>query len=296
MAQAKVVLATRCDLGEGLHWDVARQLLWFVDIHAPTLNWFDPVTRAAGSRVMPEPIGWVLSVRNSERVLVGLKSGIALLDAFAGGTQLEWLDRSFPGRADLRLNDAKADELGRLWYGSMSASDESQPVGAFARCDIGNGPPVVVDTGYTVTNGPAFDAECTTLLHSDSGKGITYRYSIDERGELPTGRSVWKRFAADDGAPDGMTFDAEGCVWIAHWGAAKLCRYDGEGKRLLTVGVPAANVTNVCFGGRNMDRLFVTTAARGLDNVQRASQPDAGALFEVTGLGVRGAHSWQVKV
>ena len=296
MAEAKLALATRCDLGEGLHWDPRRQLLWFVDIHAPALHWFDPVTCAAGSRPMPETIGWVLSARNSERVLVGLKSGIALLDPFDERAPLDWLDRSFPGHADLRLNDAKADSLGRLWYGSMSAVDESQPVGCFARWDVGNGPPVVVDSGYTVTNGPAFDAECTALLHSDSGKGITYRYSIDERSGLPTGRSVWKRFAADDGAPDGMTFDAEGCVWIAHWGAAKLCRYDGGGGRLLTVDIPAANVTNVCFGGRDLSRMFVTTAARGLDAAQRAAQPGAGALFEVTGLGVRGAPSWQVKV
>lgn len=296
MIEAKVVLATHCDLGEGVHWDVRRQLLWFVDIHAPALHWFDPITRAAGSRAMPEPIGWVLSVRNSERVLVGLKSGIALLDPLDERAQPEWLDRSFPGHTDRRLNDAKADKLGRLWYGSVSASDESQPVGSFARCDVGNGPPVVIDSGYTVTNGPAFDAECTTLLHSDSGRGLTYRYFIDQRSGLPTGRSVWKRFAPDDGTPDGMTFDADGCVWIAHWGAAKLCRYDGEGKRLLTVGVPAANATNVCFGGRDMNRMFVTTAARGLNNAQRVAQPDAGALFEVTGTGVRGAPSWQVQV
>jgi D-xylonolactonase len=267
--EAKVVLATRCDLGEGLHWDSQRKLLWFVDIHGPTLHWFDPATRAAGSRSLPEPIGWVLSVRNSERLLVGLKSGTALLDAFNESAQPEWVDRSFPGQADQRLNDAKADKLGRLWYGSMSATDESQPVGRFARCEIGRRSPVIVDAGYTVTNGPAFDADCTTLLHSDSGRGIVYRYSLDVHTGVASPRAIWKKFAAGDGYPDGMCFDAEGCVWIAHWGAAKLCRYDSEGTRLLTVDLPAAQVTNVCFGGEHMDRIFVTTASRGLSGEQK---------------------------
>ncbi len=93
-----------------------------------------------------------------------------------------------------------------------------------------------------------------------------------------------------------MCFDAEGCVWIAHWGAAKLCRYDSEGARLLTVDLPAAHVTNVCFGGEHMDRIFVTTASRGLSAEQRAAQPTAGALFEVSGVDVRGVPSWQAKV
>jgi xylono-1,5-lactonase len=294
--QVKIALPTQCALGEGLHWDVQRNLVWFVDIHGPDLYWFNPETREYGSRSMPEPIGWVLSARNSERVLVGLRSGVALLDAFDKSAQPEWIDRRFPTDTDHRLNDAKADKLGRLWYGSMSASDESKSVGCFARYEVGNGFPVIIDGGYLVTNGPAFNEDCTVMLHNDSGRRLTYRYTVDVQSGVSTERSIWKRFVEDDGFPDGMNFDADGCVWIAHWGAAKLCRYDGEGNRLLTVEIPTSNVTNVCFGGKDMARMFVTTASRGLSSAQRASQSTAGALFEVLGLNVRGGPSRQVKV
>ncbi len=293
--EVKVALPTRCVLGEGLHWDVRRELLWFVDIYGPRLYWFDPETRKHSSRSMPEPIGWVLSARNSARVLVGLKSGVAVLDPFDEVAQPEWIDRCFPTDADHRLNDAKADKVGRVWYGSVSASDESKAVGGFARYEVGNGFPVIIDAGYTVTNGPAFNEDCTVMLHSDSGRRLTYRYAVDAQGGVSS-RSLWKRFAEDDGSPDGMSFDADGCVWIAHWGAAKLCRYDGNGRRLRSVEMPTSNVTNVCFGGKDMARMFVTTASRGLSGEQSAAQSGAGALFEVSGLNVRGAPSWQVKL
>jgi sugar lactone lactonase YvrE len=283
-------------LGEGLHWDERRNLLWFVDIHGPTVYWLDPDSGQTASRSMPEPVGWVLSASNSERVLVGLKSGVGLLNAFDEAEPFEWLDRRFPGDPGQRLNDAKADSLGRLWYGSLSVTDESQPVGRFARYEIGASAPVIVDSGYMVSNGPAFSEDCTLMLHSDSLRRVTYRYAVDVRSGAASERVLWKSFAEDDGYPDGMTFDAEDCVWIAHWGAAKLCRYDSEGNRLLTVEIPTSNVSNVCFGGKDMSRMFVTTASQGLSDAQRASQSAAGALLEVSGVDVRGGRSRQVKI
>jgi sugar lactone lactonase YvrE len=270
--------------------------LWFVDILGPRLYWFDPESGEHGVRAVSEPIGWVLSVRDSDRLLVGLKSGLALIDPFDASAKPEWIDRRFPTDSGHRLNDAKADDVGRLWYGSMSATDESHPVGSFARYDIGRGAPIIVDDGYLVTNGPAFNEDCTVMLHSDSGQRTTYRYSLDVTSGTVGKRSVWKQFRREDGYPDGMTFDAGGCVWIAHWGAAKLCRYDVDGRRLLTVPMPTSHVSNVCFGGKDLSRLFVTTASIGLSNEQRAEQPHAGALFEVMGHGVKGGPSRQVRI
>lgn len=294
--RVEVVVPTRCVLGEGLHWDERRELLWFVDIHGPMIYWFDPDSGRTASRSLPEPVGWVLSASNSDRVVVGLKSGLALLDPLDERSQLEWLDRRFPGDPGQRLNDAKADALGRLWYGSLSATDESQPVGRLARYEIGGAAPLIVDSGYLVSNGPAFNEDCTLMLHSDSLRRVTYRYAVDGQSGAVSERTIWRSFAEDEGYPDGMTFDAEDCVWIAHWGAAKLCRYDSDGNRLLSVEMPTSNISNVCFGGKDMSRIFVTTAWQGLSDAQRLSQSAAGALFEVSGIAARGARSRQVRI
>jgi hypothetical protein len=197
----------------------------------------------------------------------------------------------------VHLNPEEALQVGIDVRGErLLGVDESQPVGRFARYEIGASAPVIVDSGYMVSNGPAFSEDCTLMLHSDSLRRVTYRYAVDVRSGAASERVLWKSFAEDDGYPDGMTFDAEDCVWIAHWGAAKLCRYDSEGNRLLTVEIPTSNVSNVCFGGKDMSRMFVTTASQGLSDAQRASQSAAGALLEVSGVDVRGGRSRQVKI
>jgi D-xylonolactonase len=290
--QVKVAFAAQCRLMEGLHWDARRNLLWFVDILGQTVFWFDPDTRNAGKRVLSEPVGWVLSIADSDRVLVGLKSGIALLNAFDEATPVEWLDRRFPGHVDQRLNDAKADKHGRLWYGSLSAVDQSQSVGRLARYEFDGSAAAIVDGGYQVTNGPAFNGDCSVMLHSDSRRRITYRYDMDAVTGATTQRAIWREFAEDEGSPDGMSFDGEGCVWIAHWGAAAVCRYDLHGNRLLAIAMPATNVTNVCFAGSELNRMFVSSASCDLNDAQQAAQPDAGALFEVTWTGIRGLPPW----
>ena len=294
--RVKVALPLKCALGEGLHWDEQRNLLWFVDIYGPRLFWFNPDTYQVGERGLPDLVGWVLSVEDSDRVLVGLRTGVALLDVFDDSARVEWINRQFPSDVDHRLNDAKADETGRLWYGSMSATDESKRVGELACYLVGKGNPVVVDRGFKVTNGPAFNRDCTVMLHSDSAERLTYRYAMNAVTGSVTERSVWKQFGEDDGHPDGMTFDAEDCVWIAHWGASKLCRYDAHGNRLLTVRMPTSNVTNVCFGGKDLNRIFVTSAGYGLGRGQAVPDRNAGALFEVLGVNAVGLPPWRPRI
>ena len=100
-------------------------------------------------------------------------------------------------------------------------------------------------------------------------------------GDL-TGKKVFLKFAADWGVPDGMTLDAEGFLWIAHWGGARVSRFDPDGQLDRCVSLPASQITSCAFAGANLDRLFVTSAA-----VDKAHEPLAGSLFEIDP-GVRG--------
>lgn len=285
-----VVSETQCRLGEGLHWDTTRMVLWMVDILGQNLLQFDPANGVLHRRALVEPTGWVLPIRNSEFLLIGLSSGIAAIEAVDRGRPIIWIDRTFPGEVGLRLNDAKADKFGRVWAGSMSKGDDTPPVGSLARYSFDGDGWKFIDTGYSVPNGPAFNVDGTLMLQSDSSRGVVYRFDLDpETGDV-IGRSIWRQFPPEAGYPDGMTFDAEGCVWIAHWGIGQVCRYESSGRLDLVVKLPTLNVTNVCFGGATMDRLFVSSARHGL----KEPDPLAGSLFEVTNHGVRGIRQWDV--
>jgi sugar lactone lactonase YvrE len=96
------------------------------------------------------------------------------------------------------------------------------------------------------------------------------------------------RIADGPGNPDGLTVDAEGCVWVALFGGSAVHRYTPDGDLLAVVPIPAAQVTACTFGGPNLDRLYITTSREGLDDAAQATQPLAGALFSVDVPGVRG--------
>jgi sugar lactone lactonase YvrE len=64
-----------------------------------------------------------------------------------------------------------------------------------------------------------------------------------------------------------------------------------DGALLNRVSLPTSNVTNVCFGGESLDRLFVSTARAGLTAEQLQAQPDAGNLFEIVNPAVKGLPS-----
>ena len=110
---------------------------------------------------------------------------------------------------------------------------------------------------------------------------MIYRFARTAHGV--SAREEFIRFADTDGAPDGMTADAQGFLWVAHWGGSRVSRFAPDGSLDRSVGLPAMQVTNVSFAGQALDRLFVTSAAAGLP----ASEYD-GALFEIDPGGATG--------
>ncbi|GFO05108.1 regucalcin [Plakobranchus ocellatus] len=137
-----------------------------------------------------------------------------------------------------------------------------------------------------------------TVSHLDFGtKAVTvlgevYAFDFDmAEGKISNQRTAIE-FPSDSiatyGLPDGMCMDAEGKIWVACFSASRVHRFDPEtGKTLQTIQFPATNITSVCFGGKDLDELFVTSSQYNLQPSQ-GSQPLAGSLFRVTGLGVKG--------
>lgn len=57
------------------------------------------------------------------------------------------------------------------------------------------------------------------FIDTPTKKVVRYQYNI-RTGEIHNPSDVII-FSENDGLPDGMTIDEEGCLWIAHWGGSK---------------------------------------------------------------------------
>jgi sugar lactone lactonase YvrE len=272
-----------CRLGEGALWHAADASLYFVDIKGRELLAYTPADGTTRRWPMPQKAGWIVP-RARGGWLAGLEGGIAAL-RLGDPPELDWtwLHRLHPEGSPMRLNDAAVDPAGRLWFGTMNNLDESRPDGVLYRLDPG-GVPQAVDTGYGVTNGPTFGVGGRTLWHTDSVASTVYAFDLDPAGGLSNKRP-WLRFGATDGFPDGMTTDAEGMVWIAHWDGGCVTRHDPSGRERIRIRLPAPRVTKVAFGGVGLTDLYVTTARAGLDDAALAAAPAAGGLFVVRGAG-----------
>ncbi|WP_076069151.1 SMP-30/gluconolactonase/LRE family protein [Sphingomonas montana] len=272
MAEYRIVPRVTGDiLGEGPLWSASRQRLFWVDIMGQRLWSLSLDDDRIESWAMPERIGWVVERGSDGRLLAGFKSGIVALSLDPIST--ERLYEPERDRPDNRLNDAKVDSAGRLWFGSKDDRDRNAS-GALYRLDPG-GMPIRVDDGYRVTNGPAFSPDGRVLYHTDSGLGLVYRFAVAADGQLGE-REIFLRFEPGWGSPDGMTSDREGCLWIAHWGGGRVTRFDPSGRPMRSIMLPTTNITSCAFAGKGMDRLFVTSSRIDADG-----EAHAGALFEV---------------
>lgn len=281
MALPRIIERPMTDrLGEGPLWSERDQALYWVDILAPRLNRLDPATGEVRQWDMPEPIGWVIE-RTDGGFMAGMKSGVhrLSLEPFA----LELAVTLEPGRPEQRLNDAKADATGRLWAGTVPMTCDV-PTGSLYRIE----PDLTcaqVDSGYCVANGPAISPDGRWLFHTDSVEGLVYRFALGADGVLGP-REVFLRFPDEWGSPDGMTYDAEGGLWIAHWGGSRVSRFLSDATLERSIALPASQITSCAFGGPALDRLYVTSAADGV------SEEHGGKLFEIDAR-VRGLRAHQ---
>ena len=276
MTNAEVVHAAEAALGEGCVWSPIEDLLIWVDITGQAVHRFD---HASGQPVSvwryPQSVGNA-ALRASGGLALGLGASVALTDRVGAiETVIE-----LPGEpASNRANDGAVDPAGRLFQGTMSDSDPGAPVAALHRVDAdGSARRVVSDV--SISNGMGWSPDQSTMYYIDTLTFRVDRFDYDpDTGEID-GRRPFLTFDGTTGGPDGMTMDAEGCLWVAFFGGYHVQRFSPEGERLETVVTPGApQTTCCCFGGPDLDTLYITTARDSIAGVNTEGEPNSGALF-----------------
>ncbi|MGW6542324.1 SMP-30/gluconolactonase/LRE family protein [Streptomyces massasporeus] len=272
----EVAVREEAELGEGPTWDAAAGRLLWIDILGSRLHTYDPATGRRAVRRTEQHIGAV-KPRAGGGLVLNLRDGIGLLDPDGG---FRWLHHEpVPGR---RANDAAVAPDGTLWTGTMRY-DEAPGGGTLSRVTADGSVDVVLDD-VAVSNGTGWSPDGRLMYYIDSP---TRRIDVfDHADGRITGRRTLVEIEESAGFPDGLTVDAEGCVWVALWQGSAVRRYTPDGELDRVIELPVPLVTACAFGGADLSDLYITTARVGL------TEPSAlaGSLFVVPGAGKGLAH------
>lgn len=287
LVDAICVLDARAKVGECPVWAEDERALYWIDIQAPALHRFDPVTGRNRTWPMPALIG-SFALRKCGGAVVALKTGIHFLDFDSGKLSLVVAPEAhIPGN---RMNDGKAGPDGRFWVGSMDDRwPDKEATGALWRLDTDLTVHRMFE-GLITSNGLAWSPDGRTLYHSDSRLNFIAAFDYD----LATGNLRNRRILQYDsdtlGRPDGGTVDAEGCYWNCGVSAGRLNRFWPDGKLDRSVKVPVPAPTSCCFGGPGFRTLYVTSKRYREDPALVEANPQLGGIFAVD-VGVAGGPS-----
>lgn len=263
-------------LGESPLWLPERKVWLWLDLQGREVRLHDPAT--CTERVIASGFAEDLAcaVRwTSEAVLLASVRGFFRMP----------LDGDRPGVVECPIdlpegtifNDGKVDRHGALWIGSSDAAEQA-PLGRLWR--IAEGRAVEIASGFAVSNGPAFAPGGESAYFADTLGRRILRFSLDEEGK-PTSHSLFAEIPPDAGYPDGMTVDRAGTLHVGHWDGARISRWSPDGRSLGDIAIPARNVTSLAFGGNDLTRIAITTAALTAGQVHDGDQPWNGDLLAI---------------
>jgi len=273
---AELAFPAQCELAEGPVWDAGRGLLRWVDILPGHVHALDPVSGAHSSFGAGQPVG-----------TVGLTRGGGLVLALAGGFALSGPDgqdlRPFGDlavdRSVRRFNDGKPNPWGSFWAGTMGVPEDSGVPGSLYQLSP-DGAVTELIGGVALSNGLDWTDDRRVFYYADSLAGGVDAFATDPDTGTLSGR---RRFAeVSGGMPDGLTLDAEGCLWLAVWGSSELRRYTPDSRLDTAVKLPVSQVTSAAFGGADLSTLYITTARENFTPADLREQPHAGDIFACT--------------
>ncbi|MBA4864188.1 SMP-30/gluconolactonase/LRE family protein [Streptomyces sp. PSKA54] len=270
-----VELAVReyAELGEGPTWDAdAGRLIW-VDILQSRVHTYDPADGRRTVMVTEQHVG-AAKPRAGGGLVVNLRDGVGLYGP--DGRDFRWLHHDpVPGR---RANDAAVASDGSLWAGTMRY-DEAPGGGTLTRI-TGDGTTQVVLDDVAVSNGTGWSPDGRLMYYIDSPTRRIDVFDAEDPEHVVNRRPL---AVIEDGAgfPDGLTVDADGCVWVALWDGGAIRRYTPAGELDHVIELPVRRPTACAFGGAGLTDLYISTARTGLE----APHPLSGSLLVVPGAG-----------
>ncbi len=275
--EIKVLVQSGNLLGECPVWDASTNELLWVDIEKKTLHMLQPETGFDTKFYFDHQISAIVPIeKNTENYLLALQNGLAIFNR--NKKSLNYFSDCEKDITNNRFNDGKCDPAGRFWIGSMDLNATE-----------GKGSLYCVDhdlsltkklSGLSISNGMAWTKNGKTMYFVDTATQQISKFDFETETGSISNKTTAIEFPEKMGQPDGICIDSEDMLWVASWGGACITRWKPEaGEFLLKVEVPAKNITSLCFGGKNLDTLFITSAQSGLTHEDLEEFSLSGSVF-----------------
>ena len=274
-SKPECIWQTKAFLGEGTLWVKSLNSIFFTDIKRKKIFKFNTKTKRKKIIKINKEIGFLSHIKKNIFIL-GLKGELRIVN-LKNNKKIKSIFIEIDKPLN-RLNDGKTDPSGRLWFGSMDNLERNIQNGSLY-CLNKNLKLKMVDNKYMITNGPAFINE-KNFYHTDTKKRIIYKIKIDKNLNILE-KKIFKKFVDVEGFPDGMTTDRFKNLWVCHFGGSSISVFNQKGKKIYKIKLPAKNVTNCAFGGANNNDLYITTALKGLKEIDKKKYNLSGSLFKV---------------
>ena len=271
----KPIWKLKCTLGEGTLWVSEHNSIYFVDIKKKKIFSINIKNNKKKIFKVNKEIGFIAHIKDHIFIL-GLQGELRIQNLKSKKTL-----KSIPIEKNLklnRINDGKTDPAGNLWFGTMDNLERKLNRGSLYKLDK-NLKLTKVDKNYRITNGPAFINQFN-FYHTDSPKKTIYKIKINKKNKIIS-KKIFKKFAPEDGSPDGMTLDKNKNLWVAHFHGACISVFNNKAKLIHKINFPAKNITNCAFGGKNNKELFISTATKGMSKADIQKFSYSGYLFSV---------------
>ncbi|MFI5443857.1 SMP-30/gluconolactonase/LRE family protein [Polaromonas sp. UC242_47] len=286
----QTLVAQACELGESPFWHPHEQALYWVDIPGRQIHRCNVFMGTVESWAMPAEPGCIAPAR-SGGLVIALRDGIYRARNWGGALE-KWVAAAHDP-ATTRFNDGKCDPLGRFWASTIYEPRDARQAALYCLDGSGQPPRLEEKTGdATVGNGLAWSPDSRTLYWSDTTAHVIRAWDWDAAGnQLQHGR-VFCQFPAKPpgwqagmpgygGRPDGAAVDSEGNYYVAMFEGQRVLKLSPGGEVLAEIPTPVVCPTMVCFGGDDLQTLYLTTARHGRPAAELAAMPLSGAVFSM---------------
>lgn len=266
-----------CGTGENPYWKPATGGVYWTDIPRGKIFRYDLASKIH-TTIYDErvEVGGFTLQENGDWLLFRV-SDVATLSPHGAVMPL----LPFEDSTAKRFNDVIADPEGRVYAGTMGATPA---LGGLYRVDH-DGTITKLWAGTGTANGMGFTPDLGHFFWTDSTAKRIYKYRYNRASGDLTDQTLFYQAAPEEGTPDGLVVDTNGDVWSARHRGSAICKHAaGDGRVLEKIDLPVPRVTSLCFGGPNLDTLFVTTGGGGTPE----SGPDEGTLYQIEGVGATG--------
>ena len=282
MSTVKLALNAGISVGECPVWVPEEQAMYFTDIAGTTMNRFHPSSSEHKQWEMPEKL-CCFALREQGGFVAAMSNGFAFLDLEAGS--FDYISKIEEDQPENRLNDGRCDRQGRFWAGTMH-EPRTKYNGVLYR--LGTDLTCKAMAGNVmVSNGLAFSPDGSIMYWSDSRNSKVFAFDFDAETGNISNRRLFFETTLEQGRPDGATVDSEGYYWSACFMGSRVLRIAPDGTLDREILMPVENITMICFGGADLDTLYITTGKEGLSEEALKKTPSAGSIF-VTKPGVKG--------